>query len=327
MLVVFCKIVRAGELLGRLWLGNIDYLLNKYSLLRCVCFVFQSRLLAFSKSSLTTSPSCYRWLVALIVLVSQGVCHAVELPSVDALATMINKPTEVITVIEPHLSSAHLQTRVQYRGWRVEDVLKQVLGVSWKESGTAIEFRAADGYVSRIPVQRFAQYKAYLVFERVGHQRFSVDNLNQQQKQVSLGPYYLIWDNIEEAMLVAEGATYWPYQVIAISISTTQLQALLPKGMPAGNWSGSVALTQQYCLSCHQVNAYGGDKWPGNLAQQARKMRQDEFVRWILEPRSVKPNTTMPGMAESASEIQRNDWAQQIYQYLRAVPILPTGGL
>ncbi len=277
-----------------------------------------------------TSQSCIdairngvRWLLMLGVIFAQSLVFAADVPAVGTLSSAIKESAQLITVVEPHLSSPEVQTRVQYRGWQADAVLDHLLGSDWRKPGADVEFRALDGYISRIPVERFSQYRAYLVFERVGHKDFSVDNLAQNQKQVPLGPYYLIWDNSADPALIAEGGTFWPYQVNVIQLSMARQQAMLPPGMPAGNWSKAAALTHKYCLSCHQVNSFGGLKWPGNLAEQARKKSLAEFTRWTSNPSAVKPGTNMPGLPLALSDIQRTEIAREIYNYLSAVPLAP----
>jgi hypothetical protein len=183
-----------------------------------------------------------------------------------------------------------------------------------------IEFRALDGYVSRIPAERFMKFEAFLTFEHVGHRRFVVENREQNESNVALGPYYLVWNNVRHPELLAEGGTYWPYQVQQILVSTAFKAALLPPGLPA-DLSGTAALAQKYCLSCHKVNGFGGDKWPGNLALLARQHPRDGFVRWVLEPGVVKPGTTMPGLPAALPLAEREALAQKLYGYLTQVPI------
>ena len=48
-----------------------------------------------------------------------------------------------------------------------------------------------------------------------------------------------------------------------------------------------------------------------------------EFVKWMLEPSSVKPDTTMPALSTNLDEAQRRAIAQSIYEYLSHVPIMP----
>jgi hypothetical protein len=247
---------------------------------------------------------------------------AESLPEASVLQTRLKSPPQTVQVVEPHLSKDDKKVVRTYRGWPATNFLDQILGSTWRSPGVEIEFRALDGYVSRIPAERFLKFEATLTFEHVGQQRFVVDNLEQNQRDVPLGPYYLVWNNIRHPELLAEGATYWPYQVKEVLVSTAFKSALLPPGLPA-DLAASAALTQKYCLSCHKVNGFGGDKWPGNLALQVRQLQPDSFVRWVLDPSAVKPGTTMPGLPVNLPQVERELLARKLLGYLTQVPIIP----
>ncbi len=256
-----------------------------------------------------------------ILAVWPAMAAAVALPDRQALAAAMGAPTTV-TVVEPHLSTRERPVQAGYLGWPATAVLDKVLGASWRAPGVVLEFRALDGYVSRIPNERFLRFEAWLVVERIGHAGFMLDNLQQNEKNVHLGPYYLVWDNIGHPELLAEGASHWPYQIIVIQVSQARTNALLPSGIAPG-FEASAALAQQYCLSCHRINSYGGDKAPGNLAQTAKALSGADFLRWVLQPSRVKPGTAMPGLPDSMAEGDRRAAAQRLLDYLVAVPVLP----
>lgn len=244
------------------------------------------------------------------------------LPDPEALRQALNVAPRVLEVIEPHLTQDR-ETRIRYRGWPAELVLDHLFGSTWREPGTEVEFRALDGYVSRIPSERFQNIPAHLVFDSADPPgRFTVDVSSQNEKNVALGPYYLVWDNIHHRELLAEGAAGWPYQVSQVSLTRSGLASLLP-GEMAGRYAGDAAFTQKYCLTCHKINGYGGDKWPIDLSQRAKEMTQAEFERWVLMPGAVKPGTTMPRLAENLPEGERQAMAQRLFAYLNALPAAP----
>jgi mono/diheme cytochrome c family protein len=262
--------------------------------------------------------------VAVVLILSgvHAIAAAVTLPDPAAMKAALPVAPGRIRVVEPHLSTRDHPTIVEYIGWPAERVLDQWLGSSWRAVGVEVEFRALDGYVSRIPGERFRRYSAFLVFERVGQASFSVDNRSQNEKNVPLGPYYLVWDNIRSPELVAEGGTYWPYQTTQLLVSQARLQSLLPGGM-AARYADAAALAQKYCLSCHQVNGYGGDKRPGNLAAQVKALNEPTFLRWVLHPGEAKPGTTMPGLPDAMPDRERESSARLLFDYFTAVPVTP----
>ena len=222
--------------------------------------------------------SAWRKIIVATLLVGCAcMASAVPLPAPPAMKSAVGERAAVVRVREPHLSTAERPVFVSYRGWPAERVLDRVLGRSWREPGVEVTFRALDGYVSRVPNERFRAHQAYLFFERVDQPVFRVDNLLLRQKDVPLAPYYLVWGNIRDTELVADGGTYWPYQIVDAEVSHARSAALLPRGM-APRFTEVAALAQKYCLSCHQVNGYGGDKWPVNLAQRAKTIDRSGFL-------------------------------------------------
>lgn len=269
----------------------------------------------------STGP-CLARAAAFLAMLWPAIVGAVALPAPEALRTMLAMPPAVVRVVEPHLSKPPQRIELRYRGWPAEAVLDRLFGDAWRAPGVDVEFRALDGYVSRIPAERFGRYRAWLVYERIGHPAFTVDNLQQNQKDVALGPWYLVWDNLRNPELLPEGGTYWPYQVTQLLLSRARVDALLPPGIAAGH-EGAAALTQKYCLSCHRVNGYGGDKAPADLAHAAKALSRQDFLRWVLQPSRMRPGTTMPGLPDAMPEDERRAVAQQLFDYLVAVPAKP----
>ena len=177
-----------------------------------------------------------------------------------------------------------------------------------------------DGYISRLPVERFLSEGAFIVFARGDGAPFTVDNLAQNETGVPLGPYYLIWDNIGNPALLAEGARNWPYQVAEVNLVTLSDAALLPPGLDERLHEGA-ALAKTHCLSCHLVNGYGGRKFEANLAEVAKVYDEAEFVRLVLEPLSVLEETTMPPLSDRLAEDERQRIAKALFDYLNALPV------
>ena len=103
----------------------------------------------------------------------------------------VGGPPVTMTVIEPHLSTPKNPVAVAYLAFPAPAALAATLGPGWAMRVETIEFRALDGYVSRIGAARLTSGKAYLAFARADRSPFTVDNLSQNEKNVPLGPYYL----------------------------------------------------------------------------------------------------------------------------------------
>ena len=255
-----------------------------------------------------------------LALLATGL-RAAEMPPVAALQEGMGAPAATVTVYEPHLSVGDTHTAVDYVGYPAADVLAHLFGQDWADQAATVEFRALDGYVSRIAVGRFLREGAAIVFARGDGSPFTVDNLAQNETDVPLGPYYLVWDNIGNPALLAEGARNWPYQVAEVHLVTLSDAALLPAGLDERFHEGA-ALARTHCLSCHMVNGFGGEKHEGNLAESAKDYEEVDFVQLVLAPLSVLDETTMPPLNDRLPDDERARIAKALFDYLAALPVL-----
>ncbi len=282
-------------------------------------------------SSHPVSPSCARrraaWLLLSAALSTPWAVSAETLPAPAALHRQLlaqGHKAQAVTVVEPHLSRKDQPVQRRYLAYPAEAVLSATLGPSWQaQPDRELEFKALDGFIARMPVARFLKYRAYLAVGLADGQPFTVDNLAQGEKRVALGPYYLIWDNLGAPALQAEGGTHWPYQVAEISLRAVNPEALLPSGLDSARWAEHAALAQTYCLSCHQINGFGGAKMPLNLAVRAKLIDARTWQSWLLQPQSVKPGTAMPALPDGLSAAERQRIASQLHDYLKALPVAP----
>ena len=260
-------------------------------------------------------------LIGLVLLCSSA-AGAEQLPSAQDLQKLIGAAPRTIVVYEPHLSVGDKNVAVEYIGYRAVEVMEAVFGQGWRETADTIEFRALDGYVSRIDTRRLQSDKAFVVFARKDGSGFTVDNIAQNEKNVPLGPYYLVWDNISDSELLAEGASNWPYQVSQINLVNLSDDALLPSGLDARHHHGA-ELAKKHCLSCHKINGYGGEKFLGDLAEIAKEFDEAAFLSWVLVPSSVKEGTTMPALSQRLPEAERRRIAKALYDYLTNISVVP----
>ena len=259
--------------------------------------------------------------LAVLAVLSISMAPAAELPSVERLQERMGTSAAAIAVHEPHLNVGDRRVAIEYVGYPAGDVMAHVFGKNWHEQAATVELRALDGYVARIDVARFLKETAFLVFARADGAPFTVDNISQNQTDVPLGPYYLVWDNISSPHLLAEGARNWPYQVHEVNLVSFSDSALLPDGLAADLREGA-ELARAYCLQCHEVNGFGGEKHPGNLAEIARTWPEPAFTRWVLDPSSVRSGTTMPPLYHHIPDAERRRIAKTLFDYLSGVPIL-----
>ncbi len=248
------------------------------------------------------------------------VVAAAELPPVGVLKERMGVAAETVPVYEPHLGTGDRRVVVEYVGYPVVEVMAWLFGSDWQNRGGAVEYRALDGYVSRIPVGRFLQDDAWLAFARADDAPFTVDNIRQNQVDVPLGPYYLVWDNISRPALLAEGGRNWPYQVQEVNLVAPSEEALLPEGLDPRFHEGA-GLAREYCLNCHKVNGFGGEKFVDDLAVLIKGYSREPFLRVVLTPALEQPGATMPAISEHLPETERLRIAGEIFDYLKAVPV------
>lgn len=157
-------------------------------------------------------------LAALAVAAASAidVVHAASLPAPADAAALAGAEEVTVEVRNPHLALGADAPLIAFRGLSAVLVLDALLGARWREGG-ALEFRAADGYVSSIPVEQFGRYPAWLVHRRADGAEFATHNVYLDKRDIPLGPWYLVWDNVGRPELIALGDHYWPYQVIDVT--------------------------------------------------------------------------------------------------------------
>lgn len=219
-----------------------------------------------------------------------------------------------ITVWEPHEDK-----NVTYEGFDIAEVFATVYGDQWQKIDEAL-FTCVDGYQPVLPMDRFRKYSGYLVYRRLDQAQFKVQNRFQNQSDVPLGPYYLVWDNLKSGELRADGADGWPYQVVGVDL--VNFVDRFPKLSPPEDASAQTKQGflgfRENCMSCHTLNGEGGDKGPElNYPMSVTEYLSDAWLRqWIKDPRSVRYNATMPGFA---SHPQSDVLIGDVLAYLKAM--------
>ncbi len=222
-----------------------------------------------------------------------------------------------MTVHEPHEDAQR-----SYVGVPAGALLQALFGDSWRDAG-AVQFECADGYRALIEPTKLAEHRALLSWARSDSESFALVNRLQNNEAVELGPFYLVWDNLESPELQALGANDWPYQIVGIAL--VDIAERLPRILPPKDADAVVQrgfeAYRQHCVSCHSINGQGGGKAPElNVPSSVTEYFADGWLqRWMLEPTKVRLNTTMPALAPSLRKAQREALAADIEAYLRAM--------
>ncbi|MDR0243451.1 MAG: cytochrome c [Burkholderia sp.] len=164
-----------------------------------------------------------------------------------------------------------------------------------------LETRAADGFAAQLPldlVRRRAPARAvpWLAIEDPAHPWPKLPG-----KQVSAGPFYLVWLGPDAASVRGE---QWPYQIVRVTIESSPLarwpslavDAALPADDPAR--AGQRLFVTQ-CLACHRIDGAGSSHAGPDLNTPMNPVdyfQPAALRRYIRNPASVRdwPGRSMP---------------------------------
>lgn len=209
--------------------------------------------------------------------------------------------------------------KIRYEAVPFRSLLSRVYGHSWKKE-EEILFTCSDGFQPSIPVKTILEYTPALAFRREGAD-FEILNRAHGKEDVKLGPYYLIWDNLNEPKVKTEGGEIWPYQLTTIDIIRFEdrfPRLTPPKGAGASAKRGFLVFRKN-CMSCHTMNGEGGTRgvelnYPVNVT---RYFKTAWLERWIDDPRSVRFSTTMPAISKDLPKRKRK--IADVIEYLKAM--------
>jgi hypothetical protein len=241
--------------------------------------------------------------------------------SLDKMLKEKNIKKSAMTSLEPHQNFK----KIIYDGFDTRSLLTFIFGDKWKDSELVL-FKCADGYQDPVPTENIKTFNSLLAFriepvtKNASPTPFSLVNQGQHENIDDLGPLYLVWDNITNKDLKAEGSTHWPYQVVEIQLA--QFIDKFPKMIPKS--TDPVVLNglknfQKHCMSCHQINGQGGVKGPDlNRPTNIFSSINEASVRTKIDnPQALNPQTTMPPL--NLSLIDRKKVIDEIITYLHAM--------
>lgn len=239
---------------------------------------------------------------------------AVTSLTVDELTRTIE--ARRVEVFEPYE-----QTNVAFMALPFEQVLDRAYGTSWRERD-AILFTCLDGYEPTIAVRRVLDQRAFLAIDRPGDVGFTILKYEEgEEKRVDLGPFYIIWENIDDARIRNEGDYGWPYEVVGIDL--VSFRSRFHEMAPPSNASDQVLAGFEafvvHCSKCHTINGRGGAIGPElNYPANPTEYMKDEWLRkWIDDPASIRFAPRMPPLNPRLPDRERI--IDDIVMYLRAM--------
>jgi mono/diheme cytochrome c family protein len=225
-------------------------------------------------------------------------------------------PASTVRVHEPYESQ-----EIPFAAVPFARLLDAVYGPGWRQE-EEILLTCSDGYAPTIPVARVLDHRPWLAFARADQPGFTVEKRESgERKTISLAPFYLVWENLDDATIRQEADYGWPYQLVAIDL----IRALerFPKMAPPEGASPEVmkgfAAFRVHCSKCHELNGEGGSIGPElNAAISPVEYRDPSWLRgWIEDPSRILPNARMPALNPALPD--RGAVVDQILAYLDAM--------
>jgi mono/diheme cytochrome c family protein len=240
-----------------------------------------------------------------------------ELVATATLANLRDQfPTSHVRVHEPYETG-----EVTFEALPFAAVLDVIYSRSWRDEEELL-FTCSDGYQPTVSVQRLLQHRAWLAFDRVGEPGFSILKLESgQRERIELGPFYLVWENLDDPRVRQEGDYGWPYQLVGVDLIRTadRFPRMLPPADAPEAVRDGFAAFRVHCSRCHAINGEGGHIGPElNAPVSAVELRDADWLRrWLDDPSQISPESRMPRLNPALPDRERT--LTEILSYLEAM--------
>ena len=247
------------------------------------------------------------------------------------------RPVTSLGVPELRLIAAPREVRVHepyegrevaFRAFAFDAILDAVYGeATWREEQELL-FDCRDGYRPTVPVRRFLAHRAWLAFARVGSDDFSLmKHESGAERKISLAPFYLIWENLDDHRVRQEADYGWPYQLVGVDLIRTHerfRRMQPPPGASASVRAGFEAF-RVHCSRCHAIHDEGGRIGPDlGATDLVRGVGRTWLRTWIDDPSRIAPGARMERLNPSLPDRERV--IEEILDYLEAVEPAPEDG-
>ena len=213
------------------------------------------------------------------------------------------------------------EREIAFEAFAFDAILDAVYAREWRTREELL-LSCSDGYQPSVPVRRVLERKAWLAFDRVDQPGFSILKLESgSQRRIELSPFYLVWENLDDPQLRAEGDYGWPYQLVAIDLIRTRerFPNMLPPAGAGAEARAGFASFRIHCSRCHAINGDGGSVGPElNGPLRPAEYRDSKWLqRWIDDPSQMLRTARMPRLNPALPERQRT--IANIITYLEAM--------
>lgn len=261
-----------------------------------------------------------RRLLGGMILMLTVLAHAAGLDlQLDQVKKDLGPEAVEITVMEPHMKCGDVDCTITYVGIPLGRLMQYYFPDVWDGFTGFIHFSASDGYLASVNADKARKHDAFLVFERADGRPFVIDNERQNEKNLPLGPFYLVWDNLRNPELQKQGAYGWPYQVVRIELLPTSAYDKLLSVTASPAVREGFEDWKSYCMSCHHIDGVGGMKCPADLRQLVHGKSREDLRAWISAPASVRAGTNMPPLNVNLDRQERSQVIERIIDYLETL--------
>ena len=245
--------------------------------------------------------------------------HGDAVAARDLAALRKQVRAETVRVFEPYE-----QREVGFVALRLDAVLDAVYGTGWR-SEEELLFACRDGYQPSVPVARVVAHRAWLAFARESAP-FSIEKRESGRvSEISLAPYYLIWENLADPQVRAEGDYGWPYQLVGVELIRTRdrFPQLAPPADASPAAQRGFREFRIHCSRCHPLNGEGGAIGPElNAAGNPAGRRDPAWLRrWIDAPSRIAPTARMEPLNPDLPD--RDAVLDAIVAYLQVMAAAP----
>lgn len=250
----------------------------------------------------------------LSVAIPLGLAQGTSIPFSREGKTLFRWNATSLKTIE--VDDPYGQGRVKFLGRPFRELLALAFGPDWASDPEAeILFVCADGYRNSLPVSQFIKHEAWLVTKK---ENGAFRGGRAGAKTIDYSPSYLVWENLSDLEMKAQGDHGWPYQVV--SLEWVKFEERFPGLRPAGDSSENVKtgfkVYREYCLSCHSLSGVGGKVGPelGYPKNVTEYFDPQTLALWIDNPAKVRLDPKMPPLP--ATVPNRAQAIQDVIAYL-----------
>lgn len=232
-------------------------------------------------------------------------------------------PSSTVRVHEPYEDR-----ETTFAALPFDRVLDALYGDSWR-SEEELLFTCRDGYQPTLPVARVLAHRAWLAFERSDQESFTIRKRESGElKTVELGPFYLVWENLDDETVRQEADYGWPYQLVGVDLirRRDRFPGMAPPADATPVVLAGFTAFRVHCSRCHKLNGEGGSIGPELLAAASPlEYRDRDWLRsWIEDPTRILPTARMPALNPALPDRARI--VDEILAYLRAMrSVQPSG--